>query len=64
MLLEQGREAVERRRGALYCAIDVLIEQRQHRFGKPGQVPLRDRRLATVGVSPAMVDGAEHGGGS
>ena len=36
------------------------IEQRQHRFGEPREVPLRDRRLVAVGVSPAVVDRAEH----
>jgi hypothetical protein len=43
VLLEQVREAVERRRGTLHGAIDVPIEQRQHRFGKPCEVPLRER---------------------
>ena len=39
----------------------VVVEQRQHRLGQPGEVPLGDQRLVAVGVPAAVVDRAEHG---
>ena len=61
VLLEHVREAVERRRRALDRAIVVRVEQGQHRFREPGQVPLRDRRLIAVGVAAGVIDRAEDG---
>ena len=42
----------------------VGVEQRQHRFGEPRQVPLRDRRLIAVGVAAGVIDRAEDRGRS
>ena len=57
------REAVEHRCGTLRCAIGVGIKEWQHRFGKSRKVPVRNCGLVAVRVSPAVVDGTEHGGG-
>jgi hypothetical protein len=65
VLLEQVREAVERGRGTLDCAIDVPIEQREHRFGQPGEVPRASPRPAVacreyLGASGAACDAPDH----
>jgi hypothetical protein len=62
ILVEQYCEAIERRRRVLDCTIHVGVEQGQHGFGKPRQVPLRDRRLIAVGVTAGMIDRAEDRG--
>jgi hypothetical protein len=48
--------------GRLDRLLDIVVDQRQQRFGQARQVPLRDAGLVLVLVAPAPVDRTEDGG--
>ena len=62
VVLKMLAEASHGIRGLLHGQRLVVVQQRQQRFGQPGQIPLRDVRLVAVGVAAVLVDGAKYCG--
>ena len=52
MPVEAGGHALQRRGGAFDRLPFVGIDQRQQRFGEPGEIPLQDARLVAGQPSP------------
>ena len=53
-------EVVDDRRRLCHGRVAVVVQQRQQRLSQARQVPPRDGRLLAIGITAAMVDGAEH----